>query len=161
MVHKFLIFYAPCMCTYRAIRNVKTLISDITTEECRSAIKKELQTWRADVVLCDGAPNVGTSYSKDAFVQNELALAALKVATQHLMRGGTFVTKVYRSQDYNALLWAIQQFFDGHQAVKPASSRTQSAEIFVVCTGYKAPDTIDPRLLDPKFVFDQVLYPFH
>ena len=66
-----------------------------------------------------------------------------------------------RSQDYNALLWAIQQFFDGHQAVKPASSRTQSAEIFIVGTGYKAPDTIDPRLLDPKFVFDQVLYPFH
>jgi FtsJ-like methyltransferase len=61
-----------------------------------------------------------------------------------------------RSQDYNALLWAIQQFFEGHQAVKPASSRSQSAEIFIVGTGYKAPDHIDPRMLDPKHVFDQV-----
>eukprot|EP00611_Tribonema_gayanum_P012939 TRINITY_DN2365_c0_g1_i1.p1 TRINITY_DN2365_c0_g1~~TRINITY_DN2365_c0_g1_i1.p1 ORF type:complete len:1046 (+),score=376.55 TRINITY_DN2365_c0_g1_i1:217-3354(+) len=139
----------------RPIPNVKTLISDITTEECRSMIKKELQTWRADVVLCDGAPNVGTAYAKDAYVQNEIALAALKVATQHLMKGGTFVTKVYRSQDYNALLWTVQQFFDSYQAVKPASSRSQSAEIFIVGMGYKDPDQIDPRMLDPKHIFDQ------
>lgn len=34
-----------------------------------------------------GAPNVGGNYEKDAFVQNEIALAALRVATQHLGPG--------------------------------------------------------------------------
>mgnify|MGYP006124078687 CR=1 FL=1 len=42
----------------KAIRNVKTLVHDITTAECRKAVADELNGWRADVVLCDGAPNV-------------------------------------------------------------------------------------------------------
>jgi len=39
---------------------------------------------------------------------------------------------------------------------KPQSSRNTSAEIFMVCSGYKAPDIIDPRLLDPKFALETV-----
>ncbi len=140
----------------RAIPNVITLIGDITTEKCKAQIKAKLQTALADVVLCDGAPNVGASYDRDAYQQNEIALHALKCATQHLRRNGTFVTKLYRSSDYSAYLWIVKQLFENVQAVKPNASRSQSAEIFLVCTGYLDPTSIDPNMLDPKCVFEQV-----
>ena len=140
----------------RSIPNVITLIGDITTEKCKAQIKGQLQTLNADVVLCDGAPNVGASYDRDAYQQNEIALHALKCATQHLKRNGTFVTKMYRSSDYSSFIWIVKQLFDEVQAVKPTASRSQSAEIFLVCTGYLDPTSIDPRMLDPKCVFEQV-----
>ncbi|TMW64196.1 hypothetical protein Poli38472_012818 [Pythium oligandrum] len=140
----------------RPIRGVKTFQCDITTAKCRQIIKQETQNWQVDVVLCDGAPNVGAEYSKDAYVQNELALVALKLAVDVMGRNATFVSKVFRSQDYNALMWVFKQLFKKVGATKPLSSRNESAEIFVVCEGYLAPHSIDPKLFDPKFVFDQV-----
>ena len=140
------------------IKPIKGCISfqcDITTQKCVQMIKKELKHFKADVVMNDGAPNVGTDWNLDAYQQIELSLHALKLATQVMRKGGCFVTKVFRSKDYNAFLFVLNHLFSKVESSKPSASRTQSAEIFLVCMGYKD-ISFDEKFLDPKYAFADI-----
>jgi AdoMet-dependent rRNA methyltransferase SPB1 len=138
------------------IRGVKTFVGDITDDKTRKTITTWLKKEPVDCVIHDGAPNVGGVWSRDLFEQNALVLSAAKIATQLLKPGGWFVTKVFRSQDFHKLMWVMKQLFDKVEATKPLASRMESAEIFVVCAGFKAPKHMDPKMFSAQAVFADV-----
>ncbi|XP_078438883.1 ftsJ-like methyltransferase family protein [Wolffia australiana] len=144
----------------RPIRGALSLVEDITTPRCRAAVKKAMADGSRgggcvafDVVLHDGSPNVGGAWAQEATAQSALVIDALKLATEFLAPKGIFVTKVFRSQDYNAVLYGLKQLFEKVEVTKPIASRSSSAEIYIVGLRYKAPGKIDPRLLDVKHLF--------
>ncbi|KAG9391860.1 Ribosomal RNA large subunit methyltransferase E [Carpediemonas membranifera] len=119
---------------------IKTYVTDITTEHCRSTVRKAVKEHFpatsnpvVDVVLHDGAPNMGADWNLDAFQQNMLVVHAMRLAADMLKVGGTFVTKVFRSRHYNNLLALMNELFEDVQARTPKATRETSAETFIVC----------------------------
>ena len=138
------------------IRGCKTFVGDITDDKTRKMILTWLRKEPVDCVIHDGAPNVGGVWSRDLYDQNALVLCSVKLAANLLRPGGWFVTKVFRSQDFQKLIWVFKQLFDKVETTKPLASRMESAEIFVVCAGYKAPKHIDPKMFSAQAVFADV-----
>ncbi|CAI9772724.1 unnamed protein product [Fraxinus pennsylvanica] len=129
---------------------------DITQPKCRALVKRlmaENGCMAFDLVLHDGSPNVGGAWAREATSQNALVIDSVKLATELLAPKGTFVTKVFRSQDYIAVLFCLRQLFEKVEVEKPQASRSASAEIYIVGFKYKAPAKIDPQLLDVKYLF--------
>ncbi|CAN6446667.1 unnamed protein product [Victoria cruziana] len=140
----------------KPMRGAISIEADITTTKCRLEIRKRLsESGRNmfDVILHDGSPNVGGAWAQEATNQAALVIDAIKLAVDFLAPKGTFVTKVFRSQDYNAILYCMKQLFEKVEVTKPDASRSTSAEIYVIGLKYKAPAKIDPRLLDMKYLF--------
>ncbi|XVF01085.1 hypothetical protein REPUB_Repub04eG0057200 [Reevesia pubescens] len=144
------------------VRGAIALQQDITKSECKSKVRCVMEEHRVaafDVVLHDGSPNVGGAWAQEATSQNALVIDSVKLATQFLAPKGTFVTKVFRSQDYSSVLYCLKQLFEKVEVDKPAASRSASAEIYVLGLRYKAPAKIDPRLLDFKHLFQGSMEP--
>nr|XP_040254289.1 LOW QUALITY PROTEIN: adoMet-dependent rRNA methyltransferase SPB1-like [Aegilops tauschii subsp. strangulata] len=116
------------------------LAKDITTTRCRSATRRLIDTF--DVVLHDGSPNVGSAWAQEATAQSALVIDAVRLATMFLAPNGTFVTitKVFRSQDYSAIMFCLKQLFHKVEVTKPRASRGTSAEIYIICLNIKNHD---------------------
>lgn len=53
----------------KPVKGVKTFLGDITTQQCRQQIKREAKGSMMDVVLHDGAPNIGGAWASEAYTQ--------------------------------------------------------------------------------------------
>eukprot|EP00903_Cladosiphon_okamuranus_P013354 g12446.t1 len=131
------------------IEGVKQLQGDITSRETAEAIIDHFQGGLAELVVCDGAPDVTGLHDIDAYLQAQLLLAALNITAHVLSPGGTFVAKIFRGRDSSLLYSQLRLLFERVTVAKPRSSRSSSIEAFVVCHGYAPPDGFEASMLTP------------
>jgi 23S rRNA (uridine2552-2'-O)-methyltransferase len=93
----------------------------------------------ADVVLSDMAANATGHRKTDHLKIMALAETAAMFARDVLRPGGTFLCKVLQGGTEGELLAGLKRDFATVRHVKPAASRTDSAELYVLALGFQGP----------------------
>jgi len=119
------------------IPGVHCLQGDITSIETANSIIRYFNNRRAELVVCDGAPDVTGLHDVDEYIQGQLLLSAVNISTHCLEDGGTFVAKIFRGRDVALLYTQLRILFEKVSVAKPTSSRNSSIEAFVVCQNFK------------------------
>lgn len=91
---------------------------------------------KADSVLSDMAPDTTGSPSADQFRSARLCEQLLDRLPGWLRPGGACVMKVFEGEAYPELLKRAGACFERAKGYKPAASRAESVEMFLVCTGF-------------------------
>jgi AdoMet-dependent rRNA methyltransferase SPB1 len=143
----------------KPISNCLILKGDITSKgsffaiiEIRNFFKKEIT-----VVLHDGAPKMGTVWSRDAYNQNILALKAFKLTILCIKKNGWFISKIFFSQNIHGFMFALNFFFSNIMVCKPKACRRSSAETYIICKGFIIPLRFENLLLKPEYIFGDYL----
>ena len=125
------------------IPGVTVLKKDFLVPDAPEAIKHALSGQEADVVLSDMAAHATGHRQTDHLRIMALCEAALEFARDVLKPGGTFLCKVLRGGTEDALLADMKREFAVVRHVKPKASRADSAELFVLATGFRGRDLHD------------------
>ena len=115
--------------------NVTSIMAD--AEKLEPADLATLLPRKLDVLISDMSPNVSGVWSLDHIRQIDLARMALRLSKQLLNPGGNFVVKVFQGEFFKAFLDDVRNHFKIVRTIKPKASRSESAEMYLVCIGFR------------------------
>lgn len=119
------------------LAGVEIVQLDFTDESAEQKLKGLLRGGAADVVLSDmAAPTVGHAKTDHLRIMG-LAEAAAVFARDVLTPGGAFLCKVFQGGTEKDLLDLLKTSFAVVRHVKPPASRSDSAELYVLASGFR------------------------
>lgn len=110
---------------------------DFMADEAPARLREALGG-KADLVLSDMAPSTTGHTGTDHIRIMALAEAAALFAMEVLAPGGAFVCKLFQGGAESELLGQLKKRFAKVKHAKPAASRAESSETYVVATGFKS-----------------------
>ena len=130
------------------IPGVNFEVMDFLADDAPDRLKAMLGG-QADVVMSDMAANATGHKKTDHLKIVALAEMAIDFARQVLAPGGSFVAKVLQGGTESSLLADLKRDFSTVRHVKPAASRADSAELYVLAMGYRGARGVSERATDP------------
>lgn len=122
---------------FDAIPGVEIFQLDFLEPKAPELLRSRLRNGRADIVLSDmAAPTTGHAATDHLRIVG-LAEAAIDFACDVLAPGGTFLCKVFQGGTEAAMLSRLKQAFRTVKHIKPPASRSDSAELYVIATGFR------------------------
>lgn len=112
-------------------------MEDDAPDKLKAMIRKYNPDGLADLVLSDMAPNTTGHKQTDHLRIIAVVEAAYMFACEVLKPGGVFVAKVFQGGAQNTLMAQMNTRFEKVKHFKPAASRKDSSEQFVVAMGFK------------------------
>lgn len=117
------------------IDGVVFLQGDFRDDDVLARLESALDGKKVDLVLSDMAPNLSGVGPSDQARSIHLAELALAFAEDWLDISGVLVVKVFQGAGFDELLTAFRRSFRSVKARKPAASRAQSREVYLVGNG--------------------------
>jgi 23S rRNA (uridine2552-2'-O)-methyltransferase len=90
------------------------------------------------VILSDMAPNLSGIAAADAARSAHLCELAIEFARTHLKPAGVLLIKAFQGSGYSQLVELLKKNFASVAVRKPAASRAESAETYLLARGLKA-----------------------
>lgn len=103
-----------------------------------------------DIVLSDMAPKTTGVRIQDQTRSFELCVLALETAEKYLKSRGSFVCKMFHSEDFEKYRDLLKEKFVKVEILRPKSTRTASKEIFFIGKDYKGHYVSDEKIAEEK-----------
>lgn len=92
---------------------------------------------KADIVVSDAAPNTSGIAFTDQARSADLVRVVLSLAHATLAEGGAFLAKIFEGPDAESVFRELQTEFDTVRRIRPAATRKESFELYLLAKGYR------------------------
>ena len=118
----------------KEIEGIKFVKGDFLDEKLKLTTIEYFNS-NIDVILSDMAPNTTGNKNLDCIRTNQLCLDILDFSKETLNKKGIVVAKLFMGEDFEEIKLRAKKYFKKIDFFKPNSSRDESRETYIHCSG--------------------------
>lgn len=119
------------------IDGVDFIQGDFRENDVLDELLQLLEGAPVDLVMSDMAPNISGNKAMDQPRSIYLGELALDTAQTILIKGGTFLTKMFQGAGFDEYKKEVSKCFSSVVIRKPKASRPRSKEVYILAKGFK------------------------